>query len=230
VLTYYSAKSVDLENGLSKRFENLKGTPEAAAVRTRMKKYAAFNKMLTPMAKYYGSEMSMRNAQGAISVLGGSGFMKDYPCERYLRDSRIATIYEGTSQLQVVAAIAGVAGGLVHDVIDDILGIGWQKDHPRMTALLEDLDKAVEYVKSREDSRMYLDLSARKLVDAGIALVVAALFVRQAERTAAKKATLDFWLNCEFARVRAELAKVMSGYTGSTTEFETLAPAVPAED
>ena len=99
-----------------------------------------------------------------------------------------------------------------------------------MTALLEDLDKAVEYVKSREDSRMYLDLSARKLVDAGIALVVAALFVRQAEKTAAKKATLDFWLNCEFARVRAELAKVMSGYTGSTTEFETLAPAVPAED
>ena len=86
-----------------------------------MKKYAGFNKMLTPMAKYYASEMSMRTSNGAVSVLGGSGYMKDYPVERYLRDARITTIYEGTSQLQVVAAIAGVTGGLVKDVVADVL-------------------------------------------------------------------------------------------------------------
>ena len=54
LLTYYAAKNVDLEAGLGRRFETLKGSPEAPAVRTRLKKYAAFNKMLTPMAKYYG--------------------------------------------------------------------------------------------------------------------------------------------------------------------------------
>ena len=229
-LTYYSAKNVDLENGLGKKFESLKGSPEAPAVRTRLKKVAAFNKMLTPMAKYYGSEMSMRNAQGAIAVLGGSGFMKDYPCERYLRDSRITTIYEGTSQLQVVAAIAGVTGGLVRDVIDDILGEGWSPHHPRMTKLLADLDAAVAYVKGREDAKTYHDLSARKLVDAGIALVVAALFVKLAEKYDYKKASLEFWLNVEFPRVRAGLEQVMSGYVGSVADFETIAPAVPAED
>ena len=163
-------------------------------------------------------------------MLGGSGFMKDYPCERYLRDSRITTIYEGTSQLQVVAAIAGVTGGLVKDVIDDILGEGWSPHHPRMTKLLADLDAAVAYVKGREDSKTYHDLSARKLVDAGIALVVAALFVKLAEKYDYKKAALEFWLNVEFPRVLAGLAQVMSGYVGSTADFETLAPAVTAED
>ena len=230
LLTYYSAKSVDLEAGLGRKFEMLKGSPEAPAVRARMKKYAAFNKMLTPMAKYYGSELSMRNAQGAISVLGGSGFMKDYPCERYLRDSRITTIYEGTSQLQVVAAIAGVTGGLVHDVIDDILGEGWAQAHPRMAKLLADLDAAVEYVKGREDAKTYHDLSARKLVDVAIALVVAALFVKAAEKFDYKKAALEFWLNNEFPRVRGELEKVMSGYAGAAADFETLAPAVVLAD
>ena len=230
-LTYYAAKNVDLETGLGRKFEALKGSPEAPAVRARLKKVAAFNKMLTPMAKYYGSEMSMRNAQGAIAVLGGSGFMKDYPCERYLRDSRITTIYEGTSQLQVVAAIAGVTGGLVHDVVADILGKeDWHAEHPRMTKLLKALDEAVEYVKGREDAKTYHDLSARKLVDAGIALIVAALFVKLAEKYEYKNAALMFWLNVEFPRVHAELEKVMSGYVGSTAEFETLAPAVPAED
>ena len=226
LLAYYASKCVDLENGLTKKFEALKGTPEAAAVRPRMKKYAGFNKMLTPFAKYYASEMSMRNSNGAIAVMGGSGYMKDYPVERYMRDARITTIYEGTSQLQVVAAIAGVTGGLTQDVIADILGKDdWQAEHPRMTALLADLDAAIAYVKGREDAKVYHDLSARKLVDASIALVVAALFVKAAEKFPAKKAALTFWLNNEFCRVRGELQKVMSGYVESTTDFETLAPA-----
>jgi hypothetical protein len=173
----------------------------------------------------------MRNAQGAIAVLGGSGFMKDYPCERYLRDSRITTIYEGTSQLQVVAAIAGVTGGLVHDVLADILGTAdWQGAHPRMAALLKELDAAIEFVKGRADAKTYHDLSARKLVDAAIALVVAALFVKAAEKYDRKKPALDFWLNVEFPRVRAGLAQVLSGYAGSTDDFETLAPAVTLAD
>ena len=230
LLTYYSAKNVDLEAGLDRKFNALKGTPEAMEVRKRLKKVAAFNKMLTPMAKYYGSEMSMRNAQGAISVLGGSGFMKDYPCERYLRDSRITTIYEGTSQLQVVAAIAGVTGGLVHDVLDDILGMGWSAAHPRMTQLLAELDAAITFVKDHTDAKAYHDLSARKLVDAAIALIVAALFVKAAEKFDYKKAALEYWLNVEFPRVRGQLAQVMGGYTGAVDAFETLAPAVPVVD
>ncbi len=226
-LTYYASKSVDLENGLTRRFEKLKGTPEAMAVRPRMKKYTAFNKMLTPMAKFYGSEMSMRVAMNAISVMGGSGYMKDYPCERYLRDSRITTIYEGTSQLQVLAASAGVTGGLVHEVLDDILGEGWSPDHPRMTALLAKLDQAIEFVKTKD--KEYHDLSSRRLVEAAIALIHAALFVKLSETIDYKKAALAHHLSKEFPRVHAGLDEVLSGYDGTLTAFEALAPAVVAE-
>ncbi|MHC4930277.1 MAG: acyl-CoA dehydrogenase family protein [Planctomycetota bacterium] len=63
------------------------------------------------MSKYFCSEMSNTVSYDAIQVLGGSGYMRDYACERYARDARITTIYEGTSQLQVVAAVRGVCGG-----------------------------------------------------------------------------------------------------------------------
>jgi alkylation response protein AidB-like acyl-CoA dehydrogenase len=230
-LAYYSAKCVDLEEGLTRKFEQLKGTPEAQAVRARMKKYAAFNKMLTPMAKYYGSEMSMRNAMSAISVMGGSGYMKDYPCERYLRDSRITTIYEGTSQLQVVAAIAGVTGALVPAVIDDILGEGWSSAHPRMTALLAEMNEGIEYAKSREDSKEYMALSARRLVDAGVALIITALLFMLSEKgVPGKDAALAHWLESEFPRVRAGLERVKGGYAAPVSELDVLAPMPAPRD
>ena len=223
VLAYYCSKCVDMENGLERKFNRLKGTPEATEVRARMKKYAAFNKMVTPFAKYYASEMSMRVANGAVATLGGSGFMKDYPVERYLRDSRITTIYEGTSQLQVIAAIAGVMGGTVKDVLADIFGKeDWQGEHPRMTKLLARLDEAIAFVKTKDAA--YRDLCARRLVDVAIALVnTALLFV------CGKDEALMYWMMTRFPSAYAELEKVMSGYDGCLTGFEKLAPAVPAE-
>ncbi|MBQ9546443.1 MAG: acyl-CoA dehydrogenase family protein [Bacteroidales bacterium] len=67
--------------------------------------------ILTPLVKLMASEFSCRNAYDCIQVHGGSGFMKEYACERLYRDSRVLSIYEGTSQLQVVAAIKGIANG-----------------------------------------------------------------------------------------------------------------------
>ncbi len=234
LLAYYSSKSVDLEMGLSKKFETLKGKPEAQDVRRRMKLYAGFNKMLTPMAKYYASEMSMRAANGAVAVLGGSGFMKDYPVERYLRDSRITTIYEGTSQLQVVAAIAGVMAGLYKDVVADVLN-GVEVGPDLLAAVAEinkfaaETDEAAEFVKGHGAGRMYQDLHARQLVDAAIGVVIGSLFVRFAAKFPEKKLALDYWLAAKFPSLRAELAKAKSGYTASVTDFEKLAPMPAAE-
>ena len=234
-LAYYASKCVDLEMGLSKKFEGLKGTPEAQDVRRRMKVYAAFNKMLTPMAKYYASEMSMRVSNGAVAVLGGSGYMKDYPVERYLRDARITTIYEGTSQLQVVAAIAGVTGGLVPDVVADVLaGValddGLEAARAQMQALQQELAEAVAYVHAHPDGKTYHDLHARQLVDAAIAVVAAALFIRFAAKYPEKKPVLDFWLQTRFPSARAELAKARSGFVAPVADFEKIAPAVVSAD
>ena len=234
VLAYFSSKSVDLEAGLTKKFESLKGTPEAMAVRNRMKKYAAFNKMLTPMAKYYASEMAMRVSNNAVSVLGGSGYMKDYPVERYFRDARICSIYEGTSQLQVVAAIAGVEGGLVPEAMEDALdGVELNESLAAKVAqirqLADELAAAIETVKANPEAKMYHSLQARRLVDAGIAVIVAALFVRLAAKNPKREAALDYWLNVQFPQVRAALEIAKGGYTASVTDFDTLAPMPKAD-
>ena len=234
ILAYYASKSVDLENGLTKKFEALKGTPEAMDVRKRLKLYSAFNKMLTPMAKYYASEMSMRVSNGAIAVLGGSGYMKDYPVERYMRDARICSIYEGTSQLQVVAAIAGVTAGLYKDVIADIYtGIdtsAFAAEKEAVEKLVAELDSAVEYVKGHPDGKMYHDLHARQLVDGAIAAICGALFIRFAAKFEEKKPVLTYWIATKYPTAYAELAKAKSGYTASVTDFETIAPAVCLAD
>ncbi len=220
-LTYYAAKNVDLENGFARNGD-----------RQKAKFYASFNKMLTPMAKYYGSEMSMRNAMGAISVMGGSGYMRDYPAERYLRDSRIATIYEGTSQLQVVAAFSGVCAGTVKAVVEDVLS-GIELDDTLKAALVEverlnvELEAAIGSVRAREDAKSYGELSARKLVDAGIAIVIAALFIRLAAKIGGDKlSALKYHIAVEFPKVRAALTQVNEGYAGAVEDFEVLAPAV----
>lgn len=237
LLAYYASKCVDLEMGLAKRFESLKGMPGAQDVRRRFKAYAAFNKMLTPMAKYYASEMSMRTSNGAVAVLGGSGYMKDYPVERYLRDARITTIYEGTSQLQVVAAIAGVTGGLVPEVVADILaGVACDGDEAlaaaraRMQALGQDLSDALAYVHAHPGGKAYHDLHARQLVDAAIAVVVSALFIRFAAKFPEKKAALDFWIQTRFPAARAALEQARSGFLAPVTDFERIAPLPPLAD
>ena len=234
MLAYYGSKSVDLENGLTKKFEAIKGSPEAQTVRARMKKYAGFNKMLTPMSKYYASEMSMRVSNGAIAVLGGSGYMKDYPVERYMRDARITSIYEGTSQLQIIAAIAGVMAGLYKDVLEDIYeGIdtsAFAAEKDAIAKLVVELDSAVEYVKGHPDGKMYHDLHARQLVDGAITAINAALFIRLAAKFEEKKPVLAYWLATKFPTAYAELAKAKSGYTASVTDFEAIAPAVTLAD
>ena len=234
MLAYYGSKSVDLENGLTKKFEAIKGSPEAQTVRARMKKYAGFNKMLTPMSKYYASEMSMRVSNGAIAVLGGSGYMKDYPVERYMRDARITSIYEGTSQLQIVAAIAGVMAGLYKDVLEDIYeGIdtsAFAAEKDAIAKLVAELDSAAEYVKGHPDGKMYHDLHARQLVDGAITAINAALFIRLAAKFEEKKPVLAYWLATKFPTAYAELAKAKSGYTASVTDFEAIAPAVTLAD
>ncbi len=112
-LLYETSHIVDMEIGYAKRTEANppQDKAEAKQLKNKARKYKRYAGMLTPMSKYYCSEMSNTVAYDSIQVLGGSGYMRDYPSERHARDARITTIYEGTSQLQVVAAVRGVCSG-----------------------------------------------------------------------------------------------------------------------
>ncbi|MBQ6926118.1 MAG: acyl-CoA dehydrogenase family protein [Kiritimatiellae bacterium] len=218
-LTYYAASCVDLERGYDARLaEEGKGAPDAATWRQESRRCKGFNKMLTPMAKYFSSEMSMRLANGAVAVLGGSGYMRDYPVERLLRDSRITTIYEGTSQLQVSAAVSGVMSGTLAEAVESVLGgREWSEDLAKRVATVREVlalcDEAVAFVKAHPEGARYRDLSARKLVDMGVVALCGALLCAQGATSDTKLKVLDRWLATGKARVRALHELTLSGDT-----------------
>jgi len=234
-LTYYAAFSVDLEMGTGRRLESgLADTEETKRLRTDARKLKGYNKLLTPMAKYYASEMSMRTSNGAMAVLGGSGYMKDYAVERYLRDARITTIYEGTSQLQVVAMIAGVMGGTAVEVVNDVLGDRtWPKELEPLVAKIHEgiavMNEAIAYVKLQQGNT-YRDLHARKLADMAIYLLVASLFCDHATANPKKVLVAKRWLADRMPQIKMLKEQVCSGESSSLTEFEALACQLPVAD
>jgi alkylation response protein AidB-like acyl-CoA dehydrogenase len=237
-LLYQAAFCVDLEIGALKKLEL--GDPskldpaEKKTLRTTARKYKSYNKMLTPMSKYYGSEMSMRVSNGSMAVLGGSGYMKDYPVERYLRDSRITTIYEGTSQLQVIAAVRGVVSGSTDDVVTELLSRDWPEELQAMVADIRAglaiLNECIAFTKAQSGIE-YMDLYGRKLVDMAIYLIVGALFCDQASAgNAKKKLTAQRWLKDKMPVIRQFREQILSGDRMVLTEFDMLAGPVPVAE
>ena len=183
-LLYETSRVVDLELGYARQLET--NPPEDKALAKQLKndlrKYKRLAAMLTPMSKYYCSEMCNSVTYDSIQVLGGSGYMRDYPCERHARDARITTIYEGTSQLQVVAAVRGVSSGTAEKFIAELAG---QEHDEKVKDLLGTLAEGTEQLKEsvvfiKEQGNQYMDLYGRALVDMAIDLINGYLFCGQA--------------------------------------------------
>ena len=234
-LTYHTSFVCDHENNNLRILEWSEDLDKDEKKRRKQnsRKYKRLNSMLTPMSKYYASEMCCYVADTAIQVLGGSGYMKDYAAERYLRDARITTIYEGTSQLQVVAAVRGVASGVLETWLADYETIDYQDD------LLDDLKQkliqgkqqileAVQFVKRQSGS--YLDLSGRRLVDSAITLMVGHLFLGQAAVDERKRRVARRFIESRLPVLEMNLRQVLSGDTSPMEEYELLAGPVPAAD
>lgn len=183
-LFYETARIVDISIGYIKHpeFNPPADKEEAKLLKNESRKYDRYAGLLTPMSKYYCSEMCNTTAYNAIQVLGGSGYMRDYACERHARDARITTIYEGTSQLQVVAAVRGVCSGAAEKLLAEM---AQQNYDPKLEGLLKKLAEGTEQLKSavafvKENGNEYMDLYGRALVDIAIDLINGYLFCGQA--------------------------------------------------
>ena len=155
--------------------------------RVEMKKYSRLADALTPMAKGMGSEFCNQNAYDAVQVHGGSGFMKDYACERIYRDARITSIYEGTTQLQVVAAIRHVTTGTYMNLINEYAAQEYAAElkplQDKLAAMTTLYAEAVEKVTSLKDAE-YTDFHARRLVEMAGHIVMGYLLLNDATRCA----------------------------------------------
>ena len=181
-LLYECSRFVDMY----KLYEDIaKERSLTADERAEMKHYSKLADALTPMAKGLGSEYCNQNAYDCIQVHGGSGFMKDYACERLYRDARITSIYEGTTQLQVVAAIRHVTTGTYKALIDSYAA---QEVKPELQALKDNLAamteqyvKAVAAVAEVNDPR-YTEFMARRMVEMAGNIIMGYLLLSDANR------------------------------------------------
>lgn len=185
-------------------------TPEE---RQEMKKYQRLADAFTPMVKGMGSEFCNQNAYDAVQVHGGSGFMKDYACERIYRDARITSIYEGTTQLQVVAAIRHVTTGTYLNQINAYAAEEYAPETSelkerlvKMTALYEEALKTVVDNKNTE----YTDFHARRLVEMAGHIIMGYLLLGDTTRNEKFLKSANVYVNFGEAEVEKHHKFIMS--------------------
>ncbi|MDO5579562.1 MAG: acyl-CoA dehydrogenase family protein [Planctomycetia bacterium] len=223
-LTYETARVCDLENNTNRLLErnaDALSDEEKKFMKQRSRTLKKLNAMLTPMSKYFCSEMSIKVATDAIQVLGGSGYMKDYAAERYLRDARITTIYEGTSQLQVVAAIRGLTSGVFQSYIEDFEKKEYSGELLALRDKLKDMRLELEQtvVFAKNEGSVYMDLSARKLVDAGIAILIGHYLLGQAAVNPRKTKVVKYYIEKNIPRIRMNCAVVQSANSQAVSDY-----------
>ena len=181
-LLYCCARYVDIYKALEDIARDTKLTPEE---RQEMKKYTRLADAFTPLAKGMNSEYANQNAYDAISIHGGSGFIMEYKCQRLFRDARIFSIYEGTTQLQVVAAIRYITNGTYLSIIKEMLESEVSDDlkalKERIAKLVDLYEAAINKVKEANDQAVH-DFLARRLYNMTGDIVMSLLILDDATK------------------------------------------------
>ena len=194
-MLYETARFVDIYKALDDISRERKLTPEE---RQEQKKYSKLADAYTPMGKAISTEYANQNAYDSIQIHGGSGFMKDYTCERLYRDARITNIYEGTTQLQVVAAIRHVTTGTYLNKIREYEAIEYKPEleglKNRLIGMTDIYEKLVATVIDAKDNE-YLDFMARRLVEAAAHCVLGYLLLQDTNRDDSFHTSAEVYIN-----------------------------------
>ena len=178
-ILYQTARYVDIYKALDDIARERKLTPEE---RQEQKKYARLADAFTPIAKGMNSEYANQNAYDCIQIHGGSGFIMEYKCQRLYRDARIFSIYEGTTQLQVVAAIRYITNGTYLTIMKEMIAKEVAEVKPlqvRIQKMIEFYEQSLEYVKQSENQEVQ-DFLARRLYDMTADILMSLLIVGDA--------------------------------------------------
>ena len=183
-LLYQCSRYVDIYKALDDIARERKLEPEE---RKEQKKYAKLADSLTPLAKGMNSEYCNQNAYDGLQIHGGSGFMMEYPIQRYYRDARITSIYEGTTQLQVVAAIRYVTNGSylaqMREFEEAVVSDEFKAIQARAKAMADKFEEATNRVKEAADPAFH-DLCARHLMEMAASVIMLHLLLHNANENA----------------------------------------------
>ena len=188
-ILYQTSRYVDIYKALEDISKERKLTPEE---RKEQKYYAKLADSFTPLSKGLGSELCNQNVYDCVQVHGGSGYMKDYACERLYRDARVTNIYEGTTQMQVIAAIRYATSGFYAGVMKEFAE--WEVSpemaplKARLDAMVPRYEEAVNKIVELKDQEL-TDLTARRLVEMAGYIIMGYLLLQDATTNAELFAT-----------------------------------------
>jgi alkylation response protein AidB-like acyl-CoA dehydrogenase len=209
-LVYEAARWVDRQ----KAYEYLKKKGELDADgRERLKQAERMADVLTPLVKYYAAEMGNRVCDQAIQIHGGTGYMREFNVERHFRDIRVTNIYEGTSQMQVVAAIGKLLGRALDDLLNEWAALDYG---PELAALKNQMEEAttlfnrcIDHLKE-QDERAMIDYYAVDVMDIAAYVVNGWLVLRDARQAERKRALARVYIAEIVPHVRGKVAALQA--------------------
>ena len=221
-LLYETTRFVEIYKDLTHWSHDRKLEPEE---RAEMKEYNKLADAYTPLQKLMTSEYCNQMAYDAMQILGGSGYMKDYPVERLYRDARITNIYEGTSQLQVVAAIRHVTTGTYLAKIKDYEA---EAAYPadleaiakQMVELREDYEKCVERVTAGDAEQ--IDFHARRLVEMAGHIIITHLLLKQAADVEDYRGSAQVYAKIAWAKCKEAKSYIFNSCCGDIDIFKSV--------
>jgi alkylation response protein AidB-like acyl-CoA dehydrogenase len=211
-LLYETTRAVDLRSAYTHKVEN---DPNVTVEERQKAKYwTRVAAVLTPMCKALSTEVANQVSYDAIQIHGGTGFMKDFPVERFYRDARITNIYEGTTQLQVVAAIGGVMQRNNDTRINELMALPFEGALARLkdkvAARHEKLIEAIKYVAEKKDAE-YQSLVAQCLVDMETFIFVGMLMLRDALKDSEREMLAERYILDADSQFTERFMRVTSG-------------------
>jgi len=209
-LLYETSIIVDIRDGLEHISE--KYPEKARELKEDLRKYSALSALMTPMVKAYNTEISNQVSYDGIQIHGGTGFMKEFNAERHYRDARITNIYEGTTQLQVVAAIGGIIKGIAMAQINEYENTfnftGVEQPHKIVLEMSKLTEEAIAHVREKGDDD-FQDYHSRRLVEMVTNVFIGYLMLRDATRSDRKKDVLKYFLEYAMPEVKVRHEVIM---------------------
>ncbi len=214
-LLYAAAQSVDIKEKLEEKIESLKAAGEPfGELNLRLKRTTKEANFLTPLAKYVITESANKITYDAIQIHGGTGYMKEFKVERLARDARITNIYEGTSQLQIVAAIGGVMNDILAEHFDEHEKKNYKGGVAPLVNHLKEIREiykdCLEYVLEKKDPA-FQEVAAKDLVELYGYLFVGYLLLDQAEKDSKKVFIANRYVLTSLANARKNSESIKDG-------------------
>ncbi|TVR73380.1 MAG: acyl-CoA dehydrogenase [Spirochaetaceae bacterium] len=221
-LLYETARIVDMKEGLEHVKEHF---PERSdEVSSDLKSYARLANLFTPMVKGYATEMVNHIAYDAIQIHGGTGFMRDFNVERHYRDARITSIYEGTTQLQVVAAIGGLTSGTINSALDEYESEDFSHAptlHKQILVARNKFEKALVHIKGIEDANL-ISYHARRMVEMATDLVQSYLLLRDARHSDRKLKIAETFIEKMGTRITMNAEFILHGQSSLLKNYQEI--------